>query len=154
MIQNTLVPTQTPSTSTSMALFGMGGVGKTQLALYYAHHSSNRFGIILWIAADNAITIGQNSREASPWLIVSDNAEDLQALKVAWPGGSHGSILLITRDFDVARNPAAECLRVDPFDSAEGSVILLRQIGLDLAVTANSQHAIAITESLGGLPLL
>lgn len=82
-----------------------------------------------------------------------DNADGLQALKVAWPSSSRGSILLTTRDFDVANNPAAQCLHVEPFDDIEGSTMLLKQIGLDPAVPANKEHATAITQVLGGLPL-
>lgn len=46
----------------SVALFGMGGVGKTQIALQYAHRNLDAFEVVLWIAADSAITIGQSCR--------------------------------------------------------------------------------------------
>ncbi|RYC57267.1 hypothetical protein CHU98_g8943 [Xylaria longipes] len=184
-IESALDPTpDNASSPRSMALFGMGGVGKTQLALQYAHQSIEKYDVILWILADSSITIGQSFRDiarglqlcqtpeevqdsaaavwkvknwlgstSSSWLIVFDNADDLQALKVAWPGTAQGSILLTTRDFDVARNPAAECLQLEPFDDAEGSVMLLKQIGLDPTAAANQQHGIEITRALGGLPL-
>ncbi|KAI1138886.1 hypothetical protein F5Y05DRAFT_354227 [Hypoxylon sp. FL0543] len=183
-IRSELEPGQRSSSAKSIALFGMGGVGKTQLALQYAHESSNRHDVILWIAADNSTTIGQSFREVAqglqlcqdpeevrdsaaaiwrvknwlsaisgPWLIVFDNADDLEAIKVAWPGGSHGSILLTTRDFDVANNPAGRCIKVEPFDDIEGSMMLLRQIGLDPSTSTNTEHATAITQALGGLPL-
>lgn len=86
-------------------------------------------------------------------MIVFDNADDLQALRIAWPGSSHGSILLTTRDFDVANNPAAQSLHVEPFSDEEGSMMLLKQVGLDPTVAANTEHATAITQALGGLPL-
>ncbi|KAM4066810.1 tetratricopeptide repeat domain-containing protein [Hirsutella rhossiliensis] len=50
------------SSPNSMALFGMGGVGKTQIAVQYAHQSLERYEVILWVAAENAITIGQSFR--------------------------------------------------------------------------------------------
>ncbi|KAI0157224.1 hypothetical protein GGR57DRAFT_461278 [Xylariaceae sp. FL1272] len=168
----------------SVALFGMGGVGKTQVALHFAHQSVDRYDVVLWIAADSAISIGQSFREVakglnlyetpeeaqdsaaaiwkvknwlsstiSSWLVVFDNADDLQALRTAWPGSPNGAILLTTRDFDVARNPAAECIQIDPFDVAEGCTMLLKQIGLDPSVSSNQQHAEDITKALGGLPL-
>ncbi|TRX96272.1 hypothetical protein FHL15_002996 [Xylaria flabelliformis] len=183
-IESALDPTTDKTTSSrSVALFGMGGVGKTQIALQYAHQSIEKYDVVLWIFADSSITIGQSFRDiarglqlcqtpeevqdsaaavwkvknwlsstSSSWLIVFDNADDLQALKVAWPGTAQGSILLTTRDFDVARNPAAECLQLEPFNDTEGSDMLLKQIGLD-PTESNKQHGIEITRALGGLPL-
>ncbi|KAI1802970.1 hypothetical protein F4811DRAFT_554356 [Daldinia bambusicola] len=183
-IQNTLDPGKASSSTKSVALFGMGGVGKTQVALQYVHQNVGIYDVILWIAADNIIAIGQSFREIAlglqlyedpeeikdpasatwkvknwlnnaqlHWLIVFDNADDLQAIKIAWPGSSHGSILLTTRDFDIANNPAAQCLQVESFDDTEGCMMLLKQIGLDSSIADNREYATAITQALGGLPL-
>ncbi|KAI1103520.1 hypothetical protein F4804DRAFT_342413 [Jackrogersella minutella] len=86
-------------------------------------------------------------------MIVFDNADDLQAIKIAWPASSHGSILLTTRDFDVANNPVTQYLQIEPFNDIEGSMMLLKQIGFDPAVASNTEDATAITQALGGLPL-
>ncbi len=48
----------TASSLKSAALFGMGGVGKTQIAAHYAYESLDHFDVVLWIAADNTIAIG------------------------------------------------------------------------------------------------
>ncbi|KAI1391090.1 TPR-like protein [Hypoxylon trugodes] len=157
-LQNGRFSGQSSSSTKSIALFGMGGVGKTQLALQYAHESVDKYDIILWVAADNVITIGQSLRGIAQGLQLCQSPDEIQdsaaaIWKVAWPGNSHGSILLTTRDFDVANNPAARCLQVGPFDDAEGSVMLLEQIGLDPKVTVDMEHATAITQTLGGLPL-
>ncbi|KAI0813657.1 P-loop containing nucleoside triphosphate hydrolase protein [Xylaria sp. FL0064] len=48
------------STFRSMALFGMGGVGKTQIAVHYAYRNLQHFDVVLWVAADNATAIGQS----------------------------------------------------------------------------------------------
>ncbi|KAI1654070.1 hypothetical protein F4813DRAFT_399435, partial [Daldinia decipiens] len=177
-LHNALNPGQAPSSTKSVALFGMGGVGKTQVALEYAHQNVGIYDVILWVRADNIITLGQSFRDialglqlyqdsdkikdsaAAIWKVKNwlnnalfDNADDLQAIKIAWPGSSRGSILLTTRDFDVANNPAAQCLQVESFDDTEGSLMLLRQIGLDSSVAENIEYATVITQTLGGLPL-
>jgi Cdc6-like AAA superfamily ATPase len=47
----------------SFALHGMGGVGKTQIALKYANASREKFDGVFWISAENSITIRQSFRE-------------------------------------------------------------------------------------------
>ena len=62
LIRETLqTETATPSLK-SIALFGMGGVGKTQIAIQYAHCNLENFDVVLWVAADNGISIGQSCR--------------------------------------------------------------------------------------------
>ncbi|KAI1462266.1 TPR-like protein [Annulohypoxylon moriforme] len=183
-IQNVLDPEQRSSSTKSIALFGMGGVGKTQLALQYIYQNLDTYGVILWIAADNIIAIDHSFREVAqglhldqdknkfqdsgdaiwkvknwlnttsiPWLIVFDNVDDLQVMKIIWPTSSHGSILLTTRNFDVANNPYSRCIQLEPFDEFEGTLMLIKQIGLDPTVDSNAEHATAIVQVLGGLPL-
>jgi len=62
-ISKALNPDVTAATVKSFALFGMGGVGKTQVALQYAYRSLERFDAVLWVAADNAIAIGRSVRD-------------------------------------------------------------------------------------------
>lgn len=76
-IHSVLDPGQT-SPAKSIALFGMGGVGKTQLALQYAHQSANAYDVILWIAADTVITIGQSFREVAQGLQLCQAADEIQ----------------------------------------------------------------------------
>lgn len=77
-IHGILGPGQVSSSTKSAALFGMGGVGKTQLALQYAHQSAYIYDVILWIAADNIITIGQSFREAAQGLQLCQTSEEIQ----------------------------------------------------------------------------
>ncbi|CAG9947983.1 unnamed protein product [Clonostachys rosea f. rosea IK726] len=110
------------------ALYGLGGVGKTQLALKFAYSQSSNFRAIFWIPAqtsgkleqglldaahqlgivDSSAMVDQKSGIKSfmtwlrsckePWLIVFDNADDFDALKQYWPSMSSGSILITSRD--------------------------------------------------------
>ena len=69
--------TATPSLK-SIALFGMGGVGKTQIAIQYAYRNLDRFDVILWIAADNAIAIEQSFRTVADGLGLLGNDEQIK----------------------------------------------------------------------------
>ncbi|GAW18075.1 hypothetical protein ANO14919_075460 [Xylariales sp. No.14919] len=172
------------STLKSMALFGLGGVGKTQVAVQYAYQNLQHFEAILWVAADNAISIGQSfhaiadglglletdddkkDAAAAAWrvknwliatrttcLVIFDNADDLAALKTAWPESINGSVLLTTRNFAVATTLAVQYIQVDPFSDSDGSELLLKAAGLDHPTASDTEHAVAISSAFGGLPL-
>ncbi|KAG9248058.1 hypothetical protein BJ878DRAFT_532187 [Calycina marina] len=89
----------------------------------------------------------------SSWLLIFDNADDLEILRQAWPGDSNGAVLITTRNVDPARNPAPASFHVQPFDDDTGSEMLLNLVGLDANVASNQEKAKAITNTLGGLPL-
>lgn len=65
----------------------------------------------------------------------------------------NGSVLLTSRDFNVARNPASDGFHVLPMDESIGSTMLLSLTGADAANSANQKEAEAISYALGGLPL-
>ena len=49
----------------TFALYGMGGVGKTQVALQYAKQSRDLYDAVIWIGAETSHSIGQTSRDAA-----------------------------------------------------------------------------------------
>jgi hypothetical protein len=51
-ITRSLDPTPAHSTRRSLALHGIGGVGKTQLAVQYAYAARSTFDHVLWVSAD------------------------------------------------------------------------------------------------------
>lgn len=206
-VDSALAPDMVASSHKSVALFGMGGVGKTQIALKYAYNSVNHFDVVMWVAADNAIAIGQSFRTiadglgllgdgdetnhsaAATWkmknwllntsmfysnskrsfvtqaltrryiesscLVVFDNADDLAALKTAWPGATGGSvsILVTTRDLTVASSLAAQKIQVNALGDDEGTKLLLRAIDVEDGSPLDAKHALAISRTFGGLPL-
>jgi hypothetical protein len=199
----------------TFALYGMGGVGKTQIALQYANRHRDLYKTILWITADNVINMSQSFREVSkllglsqteqdmqdtqgcmlkvknwlieagkyplsplygfekrlhlvilrswncetdwetadPWILIFDNADDLELLRHVWPTNGEGSVLLTTRDSNAVHSPASKGVHIQPFDTVDGSEVLLNLVGLDHTSTSNRENAIEITEALGGLPL-
>ena len=64
-IQGALDPTDDVHGQKSIALSGMGGVGKTQVALHYASISRQRYQTILWVSADSNIQLLQSFREVA-----------------------------------------------------------------------------------------
>lgn len=62
----------------SFALYGMGGVGKTKIALRYAIESRQRYHAVFWISADNTISMGQSFRDVAIMLGLSSTEEEEQ----------------------------------------------------------------------------
>ncbi|MGW2938080.1 FxSxx-COOH system tetratricopeptide repeat protein [Streptomyces sp. NPDC001156] len=155
-----------------LALNGRGGVGKTQLAIEYAHRFSNEYELAWWINAEDPALIpdqlaalavetgaaqpdtsvddalqalADELRGRSRWLLVFDNAEDPAALGQYRPDGP-GHVLI------TSRNPRwhglAAPVDVDTLSRPE-AVALLRSRTPQL----NDTDADRIAEALEDLPL-
>ncbi|MEU6367393.1 FxSxx-COOH system tetratricopeptide repeat protein [Streptomyces sp. NPDC046931] len=154
------------------ALHGRGGVGKTQLAVEYAHRFAGEYELAWWIAAEDpalvpdqlaqlATRIGAAPADAasadavdallgelrtrSRWLLVFDNIEDPAVLAPYLPGGG-GHVLITSRSPHWQAH--ASPLNVDVFTRAE-SIALLHAHG---AVLGESD-ADRLARALDDLPL-
>ncbi len=157
------------------ALYGLGGVGKTQLAIEYAYRYAHYYKLIWWIPAEEPADVRRslvqlagelklpessdatqtvqtvrNALEAgnpSRWLLIFDNADDPEKLKPFVPRTSgHGHVLITSRNQAWAEQ--GQALEVDVFTRAE-STSLLRGRGKDISV----QDADRLAQVLGDLPL-
>src|SRR5579871_2380450 len=57
MIHQKLVSNARPGITSSYVIYGLGGVGKTQLAIEYSYQHRKDFDIIYWLRADNYETL-------------------------------------------------------------------------------------------------
>ncbi len=137
----------------SFALSGLGGVGKTQIALEYAYRHALEYSAVFWIGTECAESIVSSllgiaevlrlpERDGKDqqcvvaavqrwlnmhkaWLLIWDNVEDLTLLDRFLPTIRQGAILLTTRY--QALGTLAQSLNLPPMKQEEGIVFLLRR---------------------------
>ncbi|HEU5379211.1 MAG TPA: FxSxx-COOH system tetratricopeptide repeat protein [Ktedonobacteraceae bacterium] len=156
---------QTVALTQSSALRGLGGVGKTQIALEYAYRHALEYSAVFWIGAETeesivacllhiAEMLHLPEREDTDmqravmavqrwlsahgrWLLIWDNVEDLALLDRFLPATRSGAILLTTRR--QALGTLAHGLDLLPMEQEEGILLLLRRAKL-LAPEATGEH--------------
>lgn len=147
---------KTMALTQAQAISGLGGIGKTQIAIEYTYRYHDNYSAVLWVSASTRdklieecaviarfLPLGKQDNEDedslaaavkhwlathSNWLLVLDNLDDLSLIDEIVPRRHQGAVLLTTRVR--ALGMIARGIEVDKMGVDEGALFLLRRAKL------------------------
>lgn len=154
-----------------VALNGLGGIGKTQVALAYIHHYAPRYQYLLWLHASsyaifstevstlvdqlalpheeqndeqqNFTVIRNWLQRQTSWLLVLDAIDDMQLVNLIVPLNSSGHVLLTTRAQTIEIQ--AHTLPIAHMETEDSVLFLLRRASMLSAQDSSLQNVPANT---------
>ncbi|KAK0616614.1 tpr repeat-containing protein [Immersiella caudata] len=177
-----LDPSGTSTQLKAIGVHGLGGVGKSQLALQYANLSMDRYALIAWIPSESRIKVVQGLSELAnklglsenateddarsiqkvrdwlnkmkrPFLLIFDNVDSVSVLDQIWPANSMARIILTTRSPSQASKRTPVTLNLAPFSVKSGHDVLQSLTGIGVTDEDEKTAAEGLSHRVGGLPL-
>ncbi|KAG9088863.1 hypothetical protein FRC06_001810 [Ceratobasidium sp. 370] len=147
---------------------GLGGTGKTQLALQAIERTRDYWSDVIYVDATSAETLKSALKDVAlvrrigkthndtlrwlssytkPWLLMFDNADDpTLGLQQYFPSGTHGRILVTTRSRDIAllaKGPGSD-YNVSAMEPAEGLQLLMTVSRMNEQTLSDEEKCAAI----------
>jgi TIR domain/Tetratricopeptide repeat/NB-ARC domain len=159
---------------TQQALYGLGGIGKTQLAMEYAWQQSASYDLVWllraeasssliadYIALANELQLPESNESEQElvvramlkwldkhqgWLLIFDNAKDAKSIRDYLPESSGGHVLITSRNQDW--RAFGKPLSIEVWNRNEAIAFLQKRTG-----QSDENVADKLAEALGDLPL-
>lgn len=153
---------QTAIVIQTQAICGLGGIGKTQVAVEYAYRYRNHYDAVLWVQAGTPASFQASFlalaslldlpekhlqevkvineavkrwlQENQDWLLIVDNVENLQMVSDFIPSLQNGHILMTTRA--ASSGAVAHRVELEEMNSQDGALLLLRRSQI-ISITAS-----------------
>ncbi|AMV23993.1 Regulatory protein AfsR [Gemmata sp. SH-PL17] len=163
------------------AIWGLGGVGKTQIAVEYVYQHYADYKHVFWVNAASTFTIDTGIAEIARrlklpeahaqdkaiiteavrlwleanegWLFVTDNADEPELVQPLIVGNRLGNYLVTSRSPELDGIGVASPIQVGTLTPEEAIAFLLKRTNREGAEGADLEAAKQITAELGELPL-
>ena len=178
-LHNLIAGQGSAAVSQAPAISGMGGIGKTQIAVEYAYRHMSEYKMALWIRSENessilssfseiarlldlpakteqdlmlqAQLVRQWIEQRNDWLMIFDNADDPDIIRNYVPRSNGGHVLITSRAS--AFGDLAKAFNLDEMPPDEARGFLFRRSKIEDKSDKNVETADKICEELGYLPL-
>ena len=152
LLHERLSTTRMAALTQAQALYGLGGIGKTQTAAEYTFRYGDEYAHVFWIWAATQETLDADFLKLAQrldlpekdeqdqtqivaavkhwlsvnenWLLIMDNADDLPMARQFLPSTHNGYVLFTTRD--QAAGMIAASVEVEKLSLQDGTLLLLR----------------------------
>ncbi len=163
------------------AIYGLGGIGKTQTAVEYTYRYRSEYHFIFWTRADTEVALQAGFVEiaklldlpekdatnptdtvqavkhwlehTSEWLLIFDNADTPEMLRAYYPRNPRGHILLTSRAQLFDTLSIARPLELQEMQPEEALSFLYTRTGRTESDPAEKNAAEHLAAELGYLPL-